>query len=128
MVYAPIGTRLSGQCFTTSSCRYLRNVRVAIVTSIYWGVWDIHSSSESALRDPSSRLCGEVAWVLNVLGFNDRLVDERIDNDKVCQFTGPDFARKVSGQLESQLQSAWYVRVRVTRSAALVDCRRTLHT
>jgi hypothetical protein len=42
-------------------------------------------------------LCGEVAWVLNVLGFNDRLVDERIDNDKVCQFTGPDSARKVSG-------------------------------
>jgi hypothetical protein len=67
--------------------RYLRNVRVTLITSVYIGVWDIHQRVEASLRDPTSQLGGELAWILNVLGYCDRVVDERIENHRRKQFT-----------------------------------------
>lgn len=59
---------------------------MALMTSIYLRVWSCVPTTVKSLADGTSRLNGEIAWVLHVLGYSDRWVDSRLDNHKAKQF------------------------------------------
>ena len=64
----------SGECVSVAVLfRFIRRVRTALLVSIYLGVWRQNANTEEMLRDSGSRLNGEMAFVLNVLGFSDQV-------------------------------------------------------
>jgi hypothetical protein len=57
------------------------------LASIYLRVWSSHPGTVASLKEEGSRLNGEIAWVMHVMGYSDLAVDTRLSNHKAQQFT-----------------------------------------
>ena len=66
---------------------------MAILASIYLRVWSCHSGTVTSLKDEGSRLNGEVAWVMHVMGYSDLTVDTRLGNHMFQQFTRQKYSK-----------------------------------
>jgi hypothetical protein len=47
----------------------------------------------TSLKDEGSRLNGEVAWVMHVMGYSDLTVDTRLGNHMFQQFTRQKYSK-----------------------------------
>jgi hypothetical protein len=45
-------------------------------------VWSSHPGTVASLKEEGSRLNGEIAWVMHVMGYSDLAVDTRLSNHK----------------------------------------------